>query len=105
MSQKLFYLIKNITRHECQEDELNDIIKAVKEMDAPDGWLCPIPPKNIPHNFKWVAMDKDGDWFAYEKKPGKNIFSFWGSFGQLGRIAINTNPSLNWEETLKEIPR
>ena len=55
MSQKLFYLIKNITGHECQEDELNDIIKAVKEMDAPDGWT-PVSEKLPEHENNVLAV-------------------------------------------------
>jgi len=105
MNQKLFELIENMTGYFLTKEELNEIVQAVKEMDVPDGWFCPIPPKNIPDNFEWVAMDESGEWFAYEKKPAKKIASFYGSFGQWGRIAINTTPDLNWEETLKEIPR
>jgi hypothetical protein len=105
MSQKLFELIKGMTGHECQEHELDKIIQAVKEMDAPDGWLCFIPPKNIPVKFKWVAMDKDAGWFAYTQKPVKTTNSFVDAIGEWRRLTIHSNPNLNWEETLKEIPR
>jgi hypothetical protein len=106
MSQKLFYLIKNITGHECQEDELDDIIKAVKQMDAPDGWLCPIAPKDIPHCAKWVAMDRNGEWWAYEVEPERGVTGFYveGWFSAL-LIATTKNTDIDWTTTLKKIPR
>jgi hypothetical protein len=105
MSQKLFELIKGMTGHECQEDELDKIIQAVKEMDAPDGWLCYVLPEHIPFKFKWVAMNKYGGWFAYTHKPVKTPNSFINAIGEWRRLTIHSDPNLNWEETLKEIPR
>jgi hypothetical protein len=106
MSQKLFELIKNITGHECQEDELDKIIKAVKEMDAPDEWLCPIAPKDIPYGYKWVAMDKNGAWWAYGAKPKKGVIGFYteGLF-IASHIAVTRDTHIEWGTTLQKIPR
>jgi hypothetical protein len=58
MSQKLFELIKGMTGHKCQEDELNEIIRVVKKMDAPDVWI-PVSEK-LPEHEKNVLAVLDG---------------------------------------------
>jgi hypothetical protein len=55
MSQKLFELIKGMTGHECQEDELDKIIRVVKQMDAPDGWI-PVSEKLPEHENNVLAV-------------------------------------------------
>ena len=39
MNQNLFELIKSMTGRLCMEADLHEIIRVVKQMDAPDGWL------------------------------------------------------------------
>jgi hypothetical protein len=55
MSQKLFELIENMTGYFLTKEELNEIIKAVKEMDAPDGWI-PVSEKLPEHENNVLAV-------------------------------------------------
>ena len=50
----------------------------------------------------WVAMDKDGDWCWYEKKP-KIHQDLWinGSICKI-LVGFNIKPAENWEESLQE---
>lgn len=32
---------------------------------------------NVPKGFKWIALDTDGDIFAYQKKPRSGSSGFW----------------------------
>lgn len=49
----------------------------------------------------WVAMDKDGIWRWYDKKP--YIFQFSWKYVSLSRLdAFNIKPVENWEESLQE---
>ena len=41
----------------------------------------------IPRWAKWIALDMDGSWWAYEQKPRPHA-STWGSDG--GRLAMLT---------------
>jgi hypothetical protein len=55
MSQKLFELIKGMTGHLCTEADLNEIIRVVKKMDAPDGWI-PVSEKLPEHENNVLAV-------------------------------------------------
>ena len=49
----------------------------------------------------WVAMDKDGIWRWYDKKP--YIFQFSWKYISLSRLDVfNIKPAKNWEESLRE---
>lgn len=50
----------------------------------------------------WVAMDEDGDWYWYEKKP-RICGNLWlnGSICKIP-VAFNIKPAENWEESLQE---
>ena len=49
----------------------------------------------------WVAMDKDGIWRWYDKKP--YIFQFSWKYVSLSRLDVfNIKPAENWEESLME---
>lgn len=51
----------------------------------------------------WVAMDKDGTWYWYEKKPSIS-YSDWGVGLFLFRTleGFNIKPAENWENSLTE---
>ena len=49
----------------------------------------------------WVAMDEDGTWRWYDKKP--YIFQFSWKYISLSRLDVfNLKPAENWEESLME---
>ena len=49
----------------------------------------------------WVAMDEDGTWRWYDKKP--YIFQFSWKYISLSRLDVfNIKPAKNWEESLME---
>ena len=51
----------------------------------------------------WVAMDEDGGWYWYEKKPRRS-YANWGVGICLFRTleGFNLKPAENWEESLQE---
>ncbi len=59
-----------------------------KEYEAPD-WV------------NWVALDADGEWRGFEKKPKKNeYFSMWMAVG--GKHCFFTR-SVGWENSLRKV--
>jgi len=57
--------------------------------------------KDAPPWAQWLAMDADGEWYWYEKEPGKRI-SMFGSCG--GLIEHASIDAINWRETLEQRP-
>lgn len=55
---------------------------------------------NIPKEAKWVAMDDDGDLYAYTDEP--HIASFgWGSYGENSWYLGIIDPStIDWKKSL-----
>jgi hypothetical protein len=49
----------------------------------------------------WVAMDANGDWYAYHKKPYINGYRFYPDLGRSGYIGRTT--SQDWEKSLTMI--
>ena len=50
----------------------------------------------------WVAMDKDGAWCWYEKKPKIHQDLWKDSFPYIFLSCFNIKPAENWEESLME---
>ena len=55
MNQKLFELIENMTGYFLTKEELNEIVQAVKEMEAPDRWT-PVSEKLPEHENNVLAV-------------------------------------------------
>ena len=50
----------------------------------------------------WVAMDKDGEWCWYSKKPEQGYYE-WSQIEYSESLsAFNIKPAENWEESLME---
>lgn len=54
--------------------------------------------------FEWVAMYKDGLWFAYQYEP-KIYNNIWGGsmFGEPIECLGEDTSGINWEESLEEV--
>ena len=50
----------------------------------------------------WVAMDKDGDWYWYEKKPRSPYANLVEVCLFRTLSGFNIKPAKNWEESLQE---
>lgn len=51
----------------------------------------------------WVAMDKDGDWYWYDKKPyALNWFVWRYTSTYIPLSSFNIKPVENWKESLQE---
>ena len=57
--------------------------------------------EKLPSWINYVAMDKYGDWWGYEKKPIKNKYQWSAKTGDCTRIEVE---STQWEKTLLERP-
>jgi hypothetical protein len=55
MKQELFELIKDMTGHLCTINDLVEIIRVVKQKDAPDGWT-PVSEKLPEHENNVLAV-------------------------------------------------
>lgn len=50
-------------------------------------------------DFRYIAMDKDGEWYAYMKKPLIGSSTWYVRFAlQLGNI----QPATDWKQSLTE---
>ena len=57
----------------------------------------------VPDWVNWVALDADGEWRGFEKKPRKDeCFSRWTAMG--GKHYFITR-SVGWENSLREVGR
>lgn len=56
--------------------------------------------KDAPVWAKFLAMDEDGEWYWYEKKPTQ-YGNCWGWGGRTGLAQTDTN----WSQTLEERPK
>lgn len=57
--------------------------------------------RNVPKEFKWIARDKDGRLFVYDKKPKKAAFDTWYLFmsnNQRFLIFENIFQTIKWED-------
>lgn len=56
---------------DLQEDRVSPQFTDIDSMSkSPNGTrVDDIPWGKISHGFDWVAMDDDGDWYAYKKEP------------------------------------
>lgn len=61
--------------------------------------------KDAPDWANWLAMDDDGSWFWYQKKPRltDDHCRFIETGGQ-NELAVMDRPNLNWRETLEPRP-
>lgn len=62
----------------------------------------------IPNNYKYVAVDEDGEMLAYETKPEPRVreswvVSYWNGhpFKYLGKVNLN---NIDWRDTLTRRP-
>ena len=54
----------------------------------------------------WIAMDDDGDWYWYEKKPQKekNFHQWVKSKGEVGDLcAFDIKPFADWTKSLIKV--
>lgn len=78
-------------------------IKQKEPLTLPkEFWRC------ILRKWRYVAMDKDGEFFLYGKKPKKDTISkLWETdrYGDLCKIDLNIDTTgYEWDETLIERP-
>ena len=61
--------------------------------------------KNLLNPEHWLAMDYDGEWFLYSKKPFRSGWgwSVGGKFKQLASDFFNMPTCENWEESLIQV--
>ena len=52
----------------------------------------------IPDWVKWIAQDKDGWWYGFERQPQRHMDS-WGTAGHEILLANGPKPE-NWKEEL-----
>ena len=77
------------------EDWLKSLVDISKGEPIDITVLLPLMKKG------WVAMDKDGTWRWYDKKP--YIFQFSWKYISLSRLDVfNIKPAENWEDSLQE---
>ena len=50
----------------------------------------------------WVAMDKDGAWYWYEKNPEIHQDVWKSNYRYIFLYCFNIKPAENWEESLQE---
>lgn len=55
----------------------------------------------VDNRYGYVAMDQNGKWYAYEKKPSPHI-NVWGSSGRYASITHTPEllALLDWKDTL-----
>lgn len=54
--------------------------------------------------YRWMAMDRDGDWWAHKAKPDRDVTAFCSpGMRSLIGLAMPT-PDCPWAETLTERP-
>jgi hypothetical protein len=78
--------------------------KSCSDADLISEWTDPveIPWSDYPSWFKWIAMDKDGEWFGYGSKPIS-----WGDNDDATNIHPDYTPrnfTGDWTESLFERP-
>lgn len=66
-----------------------------------EEFMCDIAPKMRPG---WVAMDKNGEWFWFNKKPLKLSWGFYTKSGIQTQIEFfNIEPVNDWQKSLKKV--
>jgi len=62
-------------------------------------------PVQVPDWAKWVAQDKNGDWWCYERMPRiSDMGPFeWSFSGGDCELLGTFEPNPNWRETLREV--
>jgi hypothetical protein len=66
-----------------------------------------IPWEHIKPEYKWAAMDEDGSWFCFEKKPEKGTWAWLDSTSTNGSsMKAVAFPEVNmpWDQSLVERP-
>lgn len=52
----------------------------------------------------WVAMDKDGKWYWYEKSPEEELSYFNARYGSFALLKMfNISPVDDWRKSLRKV--
>lgn len=90
-------LRKCVADMECNDpgqESLRNAQNVLATLDQPtDKWA------NAPEWAKWLAMDKDGEWYWFEEKPVREKCT-WQC--DLGKCKITESVRLDWRESLEE---
>lgn len=66
-----------------------------------DEFMASVAPKMRPG---WVAMDEDGKWYWYEKKPEEEPYYFNARYGSFAQLKIfNITPVDDWRKSLRKV--
>lgn len=62
--------------------------------------------ETVPQVYKWAAMDKDGQWYAFMERPCKNEYIDLWHGGHYWKIDKNITSQLKveWAESLVKRP-
>ena len=61
--------------------------------------------RNIPDWVQYVAVDKDGEMFGYEKDPQYHLQGIWGKTNGRYCLLKDFTPCENWKDSLEERPK
>jgi hypothetical protein len=70
-----------------------------------NGPKCPLNWDKLPTNYRWLAVDADGEIYAYENKPRVMGRPYWRAIDREFWFLGKTNPPESFRQCLWQRPK